>query len=550
MPDKKQSTRVICEGGLDSTQNYINLSANKPGAATRLINYEPGLSGGYRRINGYTAYDEAFPEVGVGVAQGKVLGIIMFENSVTGSTEIYAARRLVASPTEYKIYKYEFGTGWVEVVTGLTHLFSSGGAEVDKLRWDQGNDGNTNVLAVVDGVNNALIFDGTTWAYIDSADSGLDMANAGGNQALDAPTLVSFYYNHLFIGKDVINDQQGILAHSAPNAYYDWLVASGAGQVPAGLTLVQFKPFRENLFVFGSNSIKKIEIGDATTPFLIKDVTTNIGLISPDGVIEIGGDLIFLAPDGFRPIAGTNKIGDVQLETISKPVHTLIKNRLVDSAGINVNSVVIRGKSQFRIFFGDDGFDAIAARGILGALRTPDQQSGWEFGELLGFRVSCAASRYINGQEVVLHGDYDGKVYQQESGNDLNGSDMIAVYSTPYLDLGDTEVRKVPEKITVFANGEGSVAINLGVSYDWGRDDTTNPSNYTIDLDAIVPVYDDPIYMYDDPGTVYGGLLTPIGITNIEGSFFSIRLTFTTSGTDAPQSIHAIIFEYAVSGRR
>ncbi len=545
--DKKQSNRVICEGGLDSTQNYLYLSTNKPGAATRLTNYEVGLSGGYRRINGYTAYDEAYAEVGVGgVAQGKILGIMMFENTVTGSTEIYAARQQVAAPTQYNLYKYEFGTGWVSVVTGLTHLFSSGGSEVDKIRWDQGNDGTNNFLAFADGVNNATLFDGTNWTFIDIADTGADFSHSGGANALDAPTLVGFFEGHLWLAGDVKNEVRGIMAHSAPNAFYDWTAASGAGQVPVGHTIVQFKPFRDNLYVFGSNSIKRIFVD--TTDFVAKDVTVNIGLVNADVVFEIGGTLLFLAPDGFRPIAGTDKIGDVQLETVSKQIHTLVRQRLVNSAGLNMNSVVIRGKSQFRVFFGDDGIDADESKGIIGALRTADQQTGWEFGELLGIRASCCASRYINGVEVVLHGDFDGVVYKQESGNSLNGADMISIYSTPYIDLGDTEVRKVFEKVTVFANGEGNVDLSLNVSYDWGKEDITNPQNYVIQLEADQPIYDDAAYTY---GTaVYGGILTPIGVTNIEGSFFSTRLTFSASGDEAPHTIHALVIEYAVKGRR
>jgi len=549
MPDKKQSNRVICEGGLDSTQNYLNLSTNKPGAATRLVNYEVGLSGGYRRINGYAPYDDTYQEVGVGgVAQGKILGLMMFENTVSGATEIYAARQQVADATKYNLYKYESATGWIVVVTGLTHLFSSGGAEVDKIRWDQGNDGTNNFLAFADGVNNATIFDGTTWAFIDSADAGAAMATAGGANALNAPTLIGFFENHLFIAGDVINEYRGIMAHSAPSAFYDWTTASGGGQVIAGNTIIQFKPFRSNLYVFGSNTIKRIYVD--STDFVIKDVTTNIGLVNADVVFEIGGTLLFLAPDGFRPIAGTDKIGDIQLETVSKPIHTLVRQRLVNSAGLNMNSVVIRGKSQFRIFFGDDGNTVDSSKGIIGALRTADQQTGWEFGELLGIRASCCASRYVNGVEVVLHGDYDGIVYRQERGNDLNGAAMTSIYSTPYLDLGDTEVRKVIEKTTVFAAGEGDVDLNVGVSYDWGREEVTNPQNYLIQLEADQPLYDDATYTYDDPATVYGGILTPIGVTNMQGSFFSIRVTFSASGVEAPHSIHAIVIEYSVEGRR
>ena len=48
--------------------------------------------------------------------------------------------------------------------------------------------------------------------------------------------------------------------------------------------------------------------------FVIDQVTTNVGCIARDSVLEIGGDLMFLAPDGFRPVSGTSRIGDVELK--------------------------------------------------------------------------------------------------------------------------------------------------------------------------------------------------------------------------------------------
>jgi hypothetical protein len=547
MPDKAESIRVVCEGGLDSTQNYLELSAKKPGCATRLVNYEVGLNGGYRRINGYLDYDTEFTEVGVGVAEGKILGLVLFENTVSGSTELYTMRKDIAPATTYTVYKYEFGTGWVAVVTGLTHNFSSGGAEVDKIRYDVGNDGVQNYLAFADGVNNATLFDGTTWVFIDSADTGADLAHAGGNQAIDAPTLVQFFGGSLFISYDTINNFTGLLAYSAPREFYKWTTAAGGGQVTAGMSIVDHKPFRSNFYIFGGNAIKKVTF-DVTNGFLINDVTNNIGCVARDSVVEIGGDLVFLGPDGFRPVAGTDKIGDVQLESLSKPIHALIKSRLSGNAGLPVNTVVIRSKSQFRIFFGDDNTDASASKGIVAALRTADQETGWEFGELLGFRASCATSRYVNGEEVVVHGDYDGHVYREETGNSLNGQDMVSVYSTPYLDLGDTEIRKVFEKVNIFLQGEGDIGLNLNVNYDWGKLEIINPSNYVIELSGDHPMYDSgDLY---DGGAVYGGVLTPISNKNVEGSFFSTKLTFTASGTDASHTIQSLVLEFIPLGRR
>jgi hypothetical protein len=520
---------------------------NKPGSATRLVNYEVGLSGGYRRINGYEAYDPAFAEVGVGLAEGKVLGLIQFFNTSTGSWEVIAARKDLGVD-EYTLWRYESGTGWEPILTGLTHYFILGGATVDKLRWDVGNDGFTNYLCIVDGVNNAVLYDGTDWVFIDSADTGADLDHAGGAQALDAPTLCSFFGGSLHLSYDLVNNSTGNVAYSAPNAFHDWTFANGAGQAVVGFPVVTIKPFRDNLYVFGTNNIKRM-VADETAGFLVKDVTNNIGCLSRDGVIEIGGDLLFIAPDGFRPIAGTDKIGDVQLETVSKQIHNLIKNRITGNVGFDVNTVAIRGKSQFRMLFGGDNFSANDSRGIIGALRTADQQNGWEFGELLGFRASCATSAYVQGEEIVIHGDYDGCVYRQETGSSLNGDDMVSAYSTPYLDLGDTEVRKVAHVVNIFVNGEGNLGVNLTLDFDWGLTTVLNPAGYSIVIEGDTPVYDDPDYVYGDPGTAYGGILTPVAFKNVEGSFFSIRLSFTTSGTEASHSIFGFNIEYQVEGR-
>jgi len=64
-----------------------------------------------------------------------------------------------------------------------------------------------------------------------------------------------------------------------------------------------------------------------------------------DSVVEIGGDLVFLAPDGFRPVSGTNKIGDIQLEVLSKSIHEMIRTRISGDISEQVDTVVIRGKS-------------------------------------------------------------------------------------------------------------------------------------------------------------------------------------------------------------
>ena len=114
MPDEIQSYKLICSGGLNSNENHLDLSENFPGEATRLVNYEPSLFGGYRRIEGFSKYDADYGEVTVAgstTGQGKVLGIAIFKNDVTGANTIIAARQ-DASASTYSFYYYTANIGW------------------------------------------------------------------------------------------------------------------------------------------------------------------------------------------------------------------------------------------------------------------------------------------------------------------------------------------------------------------------------------------------------------------------------------------------------
>jgi hypothetical protein len=100
-----------------------------------------------------------------------------------------------------------------------------------------------------------------------------------------------------------------------------------------------------------------------------------------------------------------------------------------------MSSVVIKNKSQFRYFFPNETGSVSDAFGIIGGLRFANNSVGWEFGELLGIRSFVAYSDTINSIETTVHGDLDGYVFKQESGNSFNGVDVIAIYATPFFTL-------------------------------------------------------------------------------------------------------------------
>ena len=131
MPDQIQSFKLVCAGGLNSNENHLDLSDNSPGAATRMLNFEPSLFGGYRRVEGYDEYDPDYGEVtvaGQSTGQGKVLGIAIFKNDVTNSTTIIAARQDAGAST-YSFYYYTAFIGWRKFTLdhGVTRSMTANG---------------------------------------------------------------------------------------------------------------------------------------------------------------------------------------------------------------------------------------------------------------------------------------------------------------------------------------------------------------------------------------------------------------------------------------
>jgi hypothetical protein len=554
MPDQIQSYKLICSGGLNSNENHLDLSDNSPGAATRLVNYEPGLFGGYRRIEGYDDFDSDYGEVtvdGQTTGQGPVLGLAIFKDDVLNTTQVIAARQ-DAGGTNYSFYYYTAYIGWRKYTLdhSVTRPMTLNGLTVTKIRHTAFNFGEGNRIVFVDGVNPAIVFNGTNWKEIKSSHAGgYDAANntAGGANALNAPALVDVFENHLFLSGH--EETRAAVAHSAPKDPYTWTAAAGGGQIAAGFDVVQIKPFRDDLFVFGNNSIKKINVNTSNV-FALDQVTANVGCVARDSVMEIGGDLMFLAPDGFRPVAGTSRIGDVELETVSKPIQAtlvdIIKNEDMDT----LNGVVIRSKSQIRYFIGDSSTAASDSIGIIGGLTNSSGSIGWEFGELLGIRASCCTSGYIGTSEFILHGDYDGKVYKQEHGTNFNGGDIVSIYATPYLDFGETEQRKVMRKINTFIRAEGPLEMLLSMTYDWGDGSVSTPATYSQASSGAPTRYGGRNISYNATNVLYGGSSKPIMTSDIQGSGFSAQATFVTVGQTEPFSIQGMVFEFTAAGRR
>jgi hypothetical protein len=518
MADNIQAFKVTCSGGLNTNRDLLSQSEIASGSATQLINYEPSINGGYRKINGYSN------EYGTVPGTGKVFGVCVAEGV---SDSIFAARS-PGDGTGY-LYRWDNATSdWIKITTPA--LTSTGVVKVRMIRYNLVGA----KIVLVDGVNPAAIYDGTSYTQITHA------------QAPSAPKYAATFKNHLFLTGDPSNAYN--LYFSAPYSELDFSPATGAGVINVGFDVVQIKQFRDSLYIFGKNEIKRLS-GNSSADFILEEVTHNLGCIVPDSVVELAGDIIFLGPDGFRPIAGTSKIGDVQLETISKEIQFTISSiyRSITEGDIDpetFSSIVVRKKSQFRMLSPEN-----IIYGILGGLRnTPDRGIAMEFGQIYDMVVTCADSGYVGIDEVVIHGTSDGKVMRQEVGTSFNGNPILSVYQTPHYYFGDPTIRKNFYNITTFLRSEGLSNIVFSVSYDFEDSSRVyNPENYEISTLGAAAYYNDTLY---DAEAVYDGNPSPLVKTNFSGSGFSVAFKYVTNDIKASHTIQGFVLNYAVNDRR
>lgn len=515
MADNLRTFAAPCMGGLVINQDPLTQGGQMSGSAYRLINYEPALNGGYRRISGF---NNTYGEV-PGEANSPVLGVHVSADINEG---IFAARK-PASGNNYLHRWNDTTDAWV----AITSVGSPTMTGVDKVRFESFNWGAPK-FAMADGVNPASTWDGTTYVQLT------------GDQAPSAPSLVAAFNNHLFLAGD--SSEPYNLYFSAPLDEADWTPASGAGVINVGFKIVQLKAFRNELFIFGVNNIKRL-VGNNIADFQLQTITSNLGCVAPDSVVEFNGEIIFLAPDGVRPITGTDRIGDIELATLSKPVQSIFEDYTAQEDLSTMTAVVVKKKSQFRLFFEDQ-----ESLGIIGAIRRSGQGgTGFEFSQLVGMSVRVADSGYIGDEEFVIHGDSVGNVYRQETGTDFNGDEIFSLYQTPFFYMDDPALRKSFYDIDTYMRSEGEVTVVMAVEYDYSDPDVTVGSGYTLSTEGAAAFYDKATY---DSTDIYDGNPSPVERTTISGSGKSVSIRYVTNSTDPSHTIQAITLTYGLGDRR
>ncbi len=573
MPDQSQTSpsAFVCEGGLVKSRSTFIM---QPGQALELLNFEPDIEGGYRRISGFRKFvNHIVPQTSASTE--KVLMVSFFNNNVlaargekifsSASTELSlkivsgtgmtgSGTLTVDSTTGFsssgtlqinsEIFTYTGVTA--TTFTGVTRATSSttaadhavddavseswterdtGRTSASKYTFERFNfDGNDKIL-ITDGVNDPTIFN-TSLSATDVTESTVEGAK-----------FVTAFKSHMFYAG--MSSTPQTLVFSQPFDEDAFNSGSGAGSIKVDDTIVGLKAFRNDLFIFCENRIFKLS-GSTSSDFAITPVTRNIGCVNGDTIQEFAGDLIFLGPDGLRTVAGTARIGDVELGTISANVQSIFDKNLIDSELFE--SVVIPDKTQYRIFFPKDGTSEDNTRGVICVMKGQN----FEFSELRGIKPASTDTFVEAGDVLVLHGGYDGYIHRQEKGNDFDGTAVSGRYRSPDLTFGDPGIRKHMQRVIVNYKPESAINADMFVRYDYEDRNSSRPAAYPLDSEDVVAIYGASTY-----GTpTYGGASQPLLRQSVEGSGFAVALRVNDNASTAPYSLKGFQLEYQLGARR
>ena len=513
MADNLASFKVFCQGGLNTSRDVLSQGETQPGSAIALINYEPAVTGGYRKINGFAN------NYGTVTGTGSVLGVCVAD----GINDGILACRKPSSGNNYLHKWNNSSSAWDAITTSGSPTMVG----VTKVRFTRYNFSGPKVV-LTDGINPAATYDGTTYTQITHSSAPTD------------PKFSAIFQNHLFLAGDPAHSTK--LFFSAPSAETDFSVANGAGVINVGFPIVAIKSFRDQLYIFGTTNIKRLS-GNNIANFVLEEVTDDLGCLASDSVVEIAGDLLFLSQDGLRPISGTNKIGDVNLESMSKNIQSIFTDIVFDIDLEGLSSVIIHQKSQVRFFFA-----AADSQGIIAGFRQNSQsgQLGFEFGQLLGLEATCADSGYIGQNEFVIHGDSTGKVHRQEQGTSFNGTDIFSIFQTPFYYMQDPEQRKIFYNIATYLRSEGDNELTMSVLYDYEDFNTLGPTNFTLTTQNAAAYYNEALY---NSTAVFDGNPAPVKRTNVSGSGKSVAFKYVTNDTNASHSIQGLVVTFGVGDR-
>ena len=512
MATQWQTFPIEFRGGLISNLSPLQQGTNAVGSATILQNFEASKEGGYSKIKGYEKYSDT--EV---TGSGPILAL-----KVISPSKVVVARKNASNVTEYY---YGSGSTWTSM--GARPLLGT------KAR---------HVLYNLDGVEKVLFVDSVNYPAIYNTSANTLTAITGSSDVLAA--------EHIAVFKDTAFYSKGNnVFFTAPFTVDNFSTADGAGSINVASDVTGLAVFRDQLIIFTTDSIKRLT-GNTTADFRLEPITDRIGCLNGDTIQEVGGDIMYLAPDGIRLLSATDRIGDFGLDIASDPIAKDASIFL--SSTSNFCSVLLREKAQYRIFAYVESEQTEVAKGLIATKFVSQGASGISWSTTFGIQAYIADSRYSGTAEIIAFANGDGYIYIMDTGSSFDGSNIDAIYESPFMPISDPQVRKSFYKMTLYAEPTGPMDLGLNIRYDFDTATNTGviqPATQRVESTGTAVFF----YGYSAAtfGTAtYGGELDVVYNTNIVGSGKTIAIRVEDFSTNPTFTLDTALLEFRQNDRQ
>lgn len=336
-------------------------------------------------------------------------------------------------------------TGWQELA-GAAGLFSTGG-QYRHRKHNFSGAANADQLVIVNGVDNAAIFDGSTFTALTTGTP-------------DPPTAVEVLdSNILLLGHD-----SGSLILSAIGEPTNFDVNAGAAEIAVGQSIIdmQIQP-NQTVGIYCREALK-VMYGKTIEDIRLTTLDSNSHPVP--NTVKFLGDAVFVNERGITRLSRVEQFGDFDTLAVSAKVKTLL-----DPLRPSITTAfTVQEAAQYMLCFDTSLILSLTFNGReIHGFTTLD----------LGFPVRCASRNAIgpDGREAVYLGADDGFVYQFNKGDSFDGQPIKAVIQPAFNHFKSPESRKRFKKLILDVDTPSMATFEISPELDFGKSGTATEQN-------------------------------------------------------------------------
>jgi hypothetical protein len=269
----------------------------------------------------------------------------------------------------------------------------------------------------------------------------------------DAPTFISHYKNHLFLGYSA-----GTIINSSIGEPLEYMTTTGAGEIAFGEQITGLLTAAStSLVIFGQNRIEYIT-GDDSTTFVMSPISDASG--AQPYTAQMMDVPMFLDDGGVRSLPTTAAFGDWRMGSMTQAIEPLIHLKR-DTNVIPIASMRVKGKDQYKLFWSDgSGITVYIGR------KNP---------EVLPFKlpvqVFCTCQGEVaNGRgDRLFIGAADGFVYEMNRGTSFDGQEIQSYIRLPFTPAASPMQHTRWMKATFELSTPDDITIGMAFDVDYAR---------------------------------------------------------------------------------